>query len=102
MRAFNCSENPVTGSSRVHFSKSGLGNDVQSSLGLKASVLIEPVGSHAGFESDELTTAHLLKDGLARRALIFTGESIWVRVKINQRLRVYLPSDGIVNKSRLF
>ena len=93
------SENPFTSSSRVDFSEGSSSYDVQSSLGLKATVLIESISSHTSLESDELRAAHLFKDGLTRRTFIFTGES---RINKNHKPSAYdLPCDSIINESRL-
>ena len=98
-RVKECSENPVTGSSRVNFSESGSSDDVQSTFSGEAFVLVESVGSHTLLESAELIAALLFKDGLTGRTFIFTRES---GVHKNHESRRYnLPSDSLVNEGRL-
>ena len=93
------SEDPVARSSRVDFSEGRSGDNVESSLGLEAPVLVESVGRHATTEGNELAFAHLLEDGLTRRTLIFTGES--THSQIVNKIDLNLPGDGIVDEGGL-
>ena len=69
------SVNPVSSASKVDGSESCCCALVENTFGLKALVLVVVVGAHARSESGQINWAELLKNVLARRAIIFSGEA---------------------------